>query len=195
MTTQVGPGTVVTLGYRVLDAEGEVVDASDPELPPAFVFGYGELLPALERALDGKSAGDSVAVAVRPEEAYGRRDPNAVLEVARDDFPADVAPGDCFEAEAEDGEVVLTKVLDVSPDAVVVALNHPVADQTGRFELEVLAVRPAEAAELTEAEERLAGELAGSPNPLLAPERWLKGGGKRYENGPRRLDPNGGKVA
>lgn len=194
MSTQVGPGTVVTLGYRVLDAEGEVVDASDPELPPALVFGYGELLPALERALDGKSPGDSVSVSVKSEDAFGRRDPEAVLEIARDDFPADVAPGDCFEAEAEDGEVVLMKVLDVSPELVVVDLNHPLADQTVRFELEVLAVRPAEAAELADAEERLSSAVAGG-SPLVTPERLLQGGGKRYENGPRRLDPNGGKVA
>jgi FKBP-type peptidyl-prolyl cis-trans isomerase SlyD len=195
MASQVGPGTVVTVRYRVLDAEGEVMDASDPDLPPAFVFGYGELLPALERALDGKRAGDSVTVSVGPEEAFGRRDPNAVLEIDREDFPADVTPGDCFEAEGEGGEVVLLKVLDVSPDAVVVDLNHPLADQEVRFDLEVLAVRPAEAAELAEAEERLSSELGGSASPLLSPERLLKGGGKRYENTPRRLDPNGGKVA
>lgn len=194
MSAQIGPGMVLTLRYRVLDAEGELVDASDPELPPAFVFGYGELLPALERVLDAKQSGDSVSATLSPEQAFGRRDPTAVLAIEREDFPADVVAGDCFEAENDAGEVVLLKVLEVLPEAVVVDLNHPLADQKVRFELQVLGVRPAEAAELADAEARLSAPT-GASAALLAPQRLLRGAGKRYESTSRRLDPNGGKVA
>jgi FKBP-type peptidyl-prolyl cis-trans isomerase SlyD len=181
---QVGPETVVSIGYAVFDAEGERVGTSDE--PLEVVFGYGQLLPELEQAIEGMSAGQSKTVRLRPEQAYGRRDPAAIVEVERDEFPPDVAPGDRFEAETETGDLIVLRVMEVMKDAVVVDTNHPLADQTVRFELEIRSVRPATDGELTAAAERLESGQNGSISPepgLVSPRRLLEGGRRRYENG------------
>lgn len=176
---QVGPDTVVSLAYAVYDAEGERVDGS--ERPLEVVFGHGQLMPELEAAIEGLAAGDKKTVRLEPEQAYGRRDPTALVEVDRSEFPDDVAPGDRFEAETEQGGLVVLRVVDVLDDAVVVDTNHPLADQTVRFELEVTAVRPASEAELAAAAARL--EAENRPDPPLVPlRRLLEGGRRRYES-------------
>lgn len=181
---QVGPETLVSLRYVVYDAEGETMDA--PEEPIELVFGVGQLLPALEQAIEGMSAGDKKTVQLGPEQAYGKRDPTALIEVDRADFPADVEPGDRYEAETEEGEVVLLRVLEVLEDAVVVDTNHPLADQTVRFDLEVVAVRPATEAEIEAAVHRIAApDVSTEADPtLITPGRLLRGGRQRYENEP-----------
>jgi FKBP-type peptidyl-prolyl cis-trans isomerase SlyD len=199
---QVGPGTVLDLAYDVFDAEGERVDGSDPDRPLSVVHGYGELLPALEQALEGMSAGQSKTVELRPNDAYGPRLKDAVLEVDRDEFPPGVEPGDRFEAENAEGAVVVLKVLDVDGERVVLDTNHPLAGQTVRFELRVLGVRPATSEEAARAEARLRGEEGPSEPPappLLAPERLIRDPRRRYEHlrsddpTPSASKPNGVK--
>jgi FKBP-type peptidyl-prolyl cis-trans isomerase SlyD len=180
---QVGPGMLAAIEYEVFDADGELAGRSDPGQPLLAVIGYGQLLPALERALDGLPAGGQRSVTLRPEQAYGRRDPAGTLEVDRDDFPDDVAAGDRFEVEAEGGERLVLRVLDVSKDAVVVDANHPLAGQRVRFELRVLNVRPATEQELERAAAQLEaaerpgtefGPAPGGPVDLVAPERLIR---------------------
>jgi FKBP-type peptidyl-prolyl cis-trans isomerase SlyD len=150
---QVGPGTFVSLAYEAFDEEDELV-ASSGDQTVGFVVGYGQLLPRLERALEGLSPGDCRVVELAPKEAYGDWDQGAVLEVDPSEFPAETVPGDEFEAENPDGVVLLFKVLDVTPDAVLLDTNHPLAGQRVRFSLEVHAVRPATEEELEAAAAR-----------------------------------------
>lgn len=174
---QIGPETWVSVEARVFDAEGE--SASEPETI-GFVFGLGALFPKVERALEMRLEGDVVRVPLEPKDAFGRRDPKAVLEVAREEFPPDVAPGDRFEVENEDGGVLVLSVLEVLEDAVVVDSNHPLADQTVTVEVRVLEVRPATEEEIrTQLEEREAearGLGLGTPDASLLPaDRLLRG--------------------
>ncbi|MCC6898271.1 MAG: FKBP-type peptidyl-prolyl cis-trans isomerase [Polyangiaceae bacterium] len=170
---QVGPEVVVTLSYEVFDAEGELVGGSDG--PCSVVFGFGELLPQVERAIEGATPGEPRTVRLGPKQAFGERDPRAVVEFDPAEFPADVAPGDSFEAEGEGGEVIVLTVLDVTPDAVVVDQNHPLAGQALRIEVRVLATRPATADELAAAAAELAEPADPADSQLIVAERLLRG--------------------
>ncbi len=128
---QVGPETLVSVGYSVFDADGELVESSTLDA----VFGCGDLLPAVERVIAGLVEGEQRTLELPPEQAYGQRDPQAIIEVDREDFPPDVAPGDCFEAESARGGMVLLQVLEVLDDAVVLDTNHPLAGQKVRIDL------------------------------------------------------------
>ena len=155
---QAGPDTVVTFAYDLYDAEGELVERSADE-PVTVLFGRCELAPALEAALSGLPAGAERSVRLGPADAFGTRDPGSILEVDRDDFPPDLHEGDELVAEDASGSPVPLKVLDVRGDVVVVDANHPLAGQTVRLELRILAVRPASSEEIAAAEARLiAGE-------------------------------------
>jgi FKBP-type peptidyl-prolyl cis-trans isomerase SlyD len=176
---QVGPDAMVELRYRAYDEDGELV--AESERPSAFLVGYGQLPPRLEREVEGLAAGQSRSVTLAPSDAFGRRDPKAVLEVDRSDFPTDVAPGDQFEAEGVAGELVWLRVLEVSPETVILDTNHPLAGQKVRFEITIDAVRPATEDERHEAAERLEGRTAPQ---LVSVDRLLRGGGRRYESTP-----------
>ena len=143
--------TFVTLEYELRSAEpdgdGELIDASDGEggEPIRYVHGYGMLVPGLEAALAGMSAGEEREVLVPAEAAYGERDDDLVLDVERSEFPdpAAVAVGDDFVAESPDGEEVAMTVIEVKGDVVVVDANHPLAGIALRYRVRVKEVRPA----------------------------------------------------
>jgi len=164
------------LAYQVFDEEDAVVETGDSEL--CCLIGYGVLFPALEEKLDGLAQGSRRTVLLGPEQAFGLRNPEAQVEVDRADFPEDVAPGDCYEADDEDGRPVLLQVLDVSAEGVLVDSNHPLAGQTLRFEVEAREVRPATEQELEEAEQRLLSQEE-QPEPLITPESLLRGPSRR----------------
>jgi FKBP-type peptidyl-prolyl cis-trans isomerase 2 len=170
---QTGPGVLVTLEYDVFDAEGELVGGSRGECD--VVLGYGQLLPAVERELEGLWPGNEKSIRVKAADAYGERDPDAWIELQREEFPDDVAEGDSYEAEGEDGVVVVLKVLDVSEDRVVIDRNHPLAGQPLRVEVRIRATRPATAEELEAAESGLEEGDFEAESPLIPVDRLLRG--------------------
>ena len=118
---QVGPDTVVTLAYTLYDEDGDVLDRTEGEAPVSYLHGYGQIVPGLERGVEGMSKGDVRSVVVSAADGYGEYDPAAVVEIDRHDFPRpeDVVAGDEFVAESDEGESVSMTVLEVhgEPDA------------------------------------------------------------------------------
>ncbi|MEN9579750.1 MAG: hypothetical protein RJA70_2759 [Pseudomonadota bacterium] len=153
---------MVHFRYELYDAEGELVEETDPEVELSFLFGYAQVADAIERALDGAFAGDCRETRVPAEEAFGPRDPEAILEVDRAEFPPDVQAGDEFEADHESGELVSLTVLEVLEDAVILDANHPLAGQAIRLKLVVDAVRPALSLEIELATEELERRQSGA---------------------------------
>jgi len=158
--TQVGPDTLVTLAYTLYDEEGDVLDRTDVEEPLSYLHGYGQIVPGLERALEGLSKGDGRSVLVPPELGYGEYDPEGILEVEKVDFPnpEQIEVGDEFVAESPDGEEMPITVLEIKGDALVVDTNHPLAGETLRFDVTVIDVRPATDLEIAAAEKALEPE-------------------------------------
>lgn len=190
----------VRVAYQAFDQDGEPVDEAPSEVE--YIHGFGVLLPELEAALAGQFSGATRELTLPASAAFGRRRPEAVIELDRDEFPENVAPGDRYEAENAAGALVILRVLEVRDDAVVVDTNHPLAGQRVRFALRVVSVEPASEAELAQAEARLQ-----NPNPeqsetqrpqqqrqtdtLIPLERLLRGPTQRYELGPSPASPDG----
>lgn len=158
--TQVGPGTLVELSYTLFDEDGDPVDVATSDDPLAYVHGYGQIVPGLERALEGMTAGQKREVVVEAREGYGERDPEGVFELDKAEFPeADkVKLEDEFEAEGPDGHAVLMRIVEILPESFMVDLNHPLAGQRLRFEVTVEDVRPATDEEIAAAEEEMSGD-------------------------------------
>lgn len=153
MTPRIGRDTWVVLDYALYDEDGDVIEATDEEggRPLGFVWGYGSLVPGLERALQGMAAGETKDIEVAPEDAYGPADPELEHWVDRADFPEDLQLDDEFVAEDEQGEEITLRVVEIEGDAVLVDGNHPLAGQTLRFDVMVRSVRPATAQEIAAA--------------------------------------------
>lgn len=155
-------GCIVELSYQLKDEEGGVVEESGESGPMSYLHGYGEIPPGLEEKLTGVEAGVELAVTLLPGEAFGDYDPDKILAVPRDQFPADaeIVPGDMItvsvaddeDPEAESGEMD-TRVVEISPDAIVLDANHPYAGKKMTFDLRVLSVRQASEEELAEHED------------------------------------------
>lgn len=141
---KIANGMVVTMHYTLTDDAGTVIDTSRDREPLTYLHGFGNIIPGLEKALEGQQAGFRSKVAVAPAEGYGERDPNAVFEVSRDHFDPDMelAPGVQVYAEGPQGPVSFM-VVSVSESSVVLDANHPLAGETLHFDVEVMAVRQA----------------------------------------------------
>jgi FKBP-type peptidyl-prolyl cis-trans isomerase SlyD len=148
--------SVVSIEYTLTDDENEVLDSSEGTGPLEYLHGHSNLIPGLEKELEGKKAGDSFKTSVAPSDAYGEFQDDLVVEVDRSQFPDDVeiTEGMQFEAGGPDGSRVVT-VTAINDTKVTVDANHPLAGETLHFDVKVLSVR-----ESTE-EEKLNG-LEGS---------------------------------
>jgi FKBP-type peptidyl-prolyl cis-trans isomerase SlyD len=140
---QIANDTVVTLRYRLFDADGALIEEGDAPLEYLH-GGYQGIFPRIEDALHGKSVGDACDVTLEPADAFGEYDAGLVHVEPRSKFPADVNVGMQFEGEgAESGDVIVYSVTDVADDSVVVDGNHPFSGQRLRFACTVADVRSA----------------------------------------------------
>lgn len=96
---------VVSLHYTLTDDSGEVLDNSSGREPLEYLHGHGNIIPGLERALEGTEIGHRSQVSVAPEEGYGRQNPDLVFEAPREHFPKDMKlePGARVYAEGPEG--------------------------------------------------------------------------------------------
>ncbi|ULH14422.1 peptidylprolyl isomerase [Deinococcus sp. KNUC1210] len=138
---------VVEIEYT-LTVDGEVVDQSEENEPLVYLHGHNNIIPGLEKALEGHAAGDKLNVTVSPEEGYGERDDENVQVLPKEDFDDDVEVGASYFAQAEDGSVNPFTVVSVNGDDVTVDFNPPLAGQTLNFDVTVKDVRDATAEEL-----------------------------------------------
>ena len=147
---KVGRDSVVSLEYRIHFGDGDLVEATAPGVPVAFIQGRGQILPGLERAIEGLAVGDVCQVVLAPEDAYGKRDEDGVQEVPRSVFPRDFVPQVGMERSARNEHGARTRyvIREVRPRTVVIDLNHPLAGKALHIDAKVLAVRPATPDEL-----------------------------------------------
>ncbi|QFP77224.1 peptidylprolyl isomerase [Deinococcus sp. AJ005] len=138
---------VVELDYK-LTVKGEVVDQSEPGEPLTYLHGHSNIIPGLEKALEGKGEGDTMQVTVQPEDGYGERDEDNTEELAREDFEDDIEIGETYYAQAEDGSVIPFTVMELNGDMVKVDFNPPLAGEVLNFDVTVVGVRDASAEEL-----------------------------------------------
>lgn len=146
---EIAADRVVLIHYTLKDDKGAVIDSSAGGEPLAFIQGHGNLVSGLEKALEGRKDGDSVVVSVAPEEGYGRHDAALIQRVPKRSMQGagEIKKGMQFQARTEDGMRVFT-VTAIVGDMVTLDGNHPLADQTLNFDVQVVSVRDATAEEL-----------------------------------------------
>jgi FKBP-type peptidyl-prolyl cis-trans isomerase SlyD len=132
----------VTLRVGMQDAQD--VELSVPAELSYLHGGYGGLLPALERAIEGNAPGQTVHVQLEPEEAFGEYDADLVRLEPAERYGDGIAVGMTVEEEAR-----IYTVTEVAAGKVVLDGNHPLAGMALRFSLEILRVRTAKPEEIS----------------------------------------------
>lgn len=140
---------VVLIRYTLTNDAGETIDSSSGGDPLAYIHGQGNLIPGLEKALEGKQAGDKLNVKVGPAEGYGVRDDKLLQQVPKRQFGgANLQPGMQFHAQTSQGHARVVTVVRIQGDMVTVDGNHPLAGENLNFDVEVTEVRDATQEEL-----------------------------------------------
>ena len=146
---QIGKNTVVSLKYQLFGTDGQLIEETE-EAVEYLHGGYGNMFPAVEKALEGKDVGETCRVRLTPDDGFGDYDADLVHVEARDKFPDNVQVGMQFEGQGnESGDTLVYTVTDVADDKIVVDGNHPLAGQTLHFECTITEVRAASDEEMS----------------------------------------------
>lgn len=146
-----GKDTVVRIHYTVSDAVGTAIESSrERNAPIAVLLGHGGLIASVERALEGRAAGDRFSVTVAPEEAYGPRREDTIQRVPKKYFQRAerLKPGMTTALALKEGGQQAVTVRKVGMTTVDVDTNHPLAGKSLSFDIEVIEVREAQPEEL-----------------------------------------------
>jgi FKBP-type peptidyl-prolyl cis-trans isomerase SlyD len=134
---------VVSFDYTLKNIHNEVIDTSESG-PLVYLHGYGNLIPGLEKAIEGKAEADSFKITVPAAEAYGDRTDDMITTISRSNFPdvPNLTEGMEFAAQFPDGNQIV-KVIKVTDKEVTVDGNHPLAGMDLSFEITIREIRDA----------------------------------------------------
>jgi FKBP-type peptidyl-prolyl cis-trans isomerase SlyD len=139
--------TVVTLRYRIVDAQGKLIE--DSRDPMVYLHGgYENTLPKIEAALDGQDVGYQVTLNLQPADAFGERDERLVRTIPKSEFPPGIKLGGQLDGYNDDGTQQAFTVTKIKGPTVFLDGNHPLAGKALRFFLKVTGVRAATAEEI-----------------------------------------------
>jgi FKBP-type peptidyl-prolyl cis-trans isomerase SlyD len=146
MTDTIQNDKVVSLALT-LHVDGELVEQYDAQDPFEYLHGAENVVPGLEAALQGRKTGDKLTVTVPAAEGFGDYDPEDFETFARDEI-GDAEVGMAVVLEDEDGYLFEGVITEIVGDTVKVDFNPMLAGKTLNYDVEVLAIRDAEAEEL-----------------------------------------------
>jgi FKBP-type peptidyl-prolyl cis-trans isomerase SlyD len=137
--------SAVSFHYKLTGDDGISIDSSEGKEPLDYLHGAGNIIPGLEKALEGKTIGDSLTVAVTAAEGYGEVQKELIQEVPKEAFQGidTIEVGMQFEAQTGQGGTVPVTVIDVTDDLVTVDGNHPLAGKNLNFDVTIEDVREA----------------------------------------------------
>ena len=135
--SQAKQGDTVKVHYTGKLASGDVFDTSSNGEPIEFKLGEGQIIPGFEKAVDGMTPGESKTVTVEPEEAYGPRQEDRILEVPRDQLPDEIEPktGQRLQIRHQNGQTFVVTISEVKDETVKLDGNHPLAGETLTFDI------------------------------------------------------------
>ncbi len=136
---------IITINYEIKDTSGTIVDTSGEEEPLEYLHGHGLMLPGIEKNFEGGEEGKSISLWLEPEDGFGLRDSEKIVELDRSLFEedADLESGIEFDIEDEEGEGIIT-ILSVDGNKVTADRNHPLAGKKLHVEAEIIHIKKAE---------------------------------------------------
>ena len=148
---QISKGTVVKFHYRIKDLDGKELESNFSEQAIAYLHGYNNMMPGIEKSLESMSKGDLLEAELEAKETYGEIQADSEQRVSvkhlhSTDKTADKKPkwkaGMTAVVNSEQGQREVT-IVKVGKFMVTIDTNHPLAGKTLQFEFQVEDVRAA----------------------------------------------------
>jgi FKBP-type peptidyl-prolyl cis-trans isomerase 2 len=139
---KVAQGCTVKMEYELAVDGGDVVESSANRGPLEYVQGSGQMLPGLEKRLEGQGVGAELEGVIPAAEAYGTEDMLPTTHLNKADFPEgeDLSVGRTFQAKDPGGNPVSFTVLAEDEQQVQVRFNHPLVGKDIRFRVKILEI-------------------------------------------------------
>lgn len=156
------PGKYVSLTYSITDARGTLLEQTD--LPVGYIHGGNtELIGGMDEAIAGKCAGDSIELALGPDQAFGPRDPNLTFSDDIENVPPEYRQlGAEVQMQSDTGDVRTFYVTAIDGGRITIDGNHPLAGKALEVHVYIQEVRDPTREELVQD-----GEGAAIPGATL----------------------------
>jgi len=139
---QVKEGDVVKVHYTGKLVNGEQFDSSVGREPLEFTVGAGQMIKGFDDAMPGMNLGEKKTINIAPEDGYGPRSEEAIIEFPKENVPADMVlePGMPLTLANQDGQPVPVIVVEVKDDVIILDANHFLAGQELIFDIELVEI-------------------------------------------------------
>jgi FKBP-type peptidyl-prolyl cis-trans isomerase SlyD len=138
----IAPGKEVAIEYTLKLDDQTLVESNVGSEPLTYKHGSSQIIPGLEKALEGMNIGDSRDVTVSPDEAYGTFNDKAFMEVGKEHIPDEaVKIGAQVQGKDPQGKAFIARISEVKNETVVLDFNHPLAGKTLFFNVRVLNIQ------------------------------------------------------
>lgn len=134
---------VIAFGYVLKNAQGDLIDSSEPNQPLPFLEGKQQIIPALEAELVKMSEGDKKQVSLAAKDAYGDFRQDMIMEVPKEELAhLKLDVGSHLQLQLQN-QVKIVKVTKIGDTHVTLDGNHPLAGVDLVFDVEVMLIRQA----------------------------------------------------
>ena len=135
-------GDVVRVHYTGKLTSGEEFDSSVGREPLEFTVGAGMMIKGFDDAMPGMAIGEKKTINISPDEAYGEKSEDAIIEFPKENIPADmkIEPGMAFQLSNHDGSRFPVVVIEVKDDVIVLDANHALAGKELVFDIELVEI-------------------------------------------------------
>ncbi len=139
---QAKKGDKVRVHYTGRLTDGSEFDSSEGRDPLEFTVGAGQMIKGFDAGVEGMAVGEKKSINIAPEDGYGARNEDAVIEFPMEQVPADMQlkPGMQLTLQNQEGHPIHVVVTDVKEDVVVLDANHSLAGKELVFEVELVSI-------------------------------------------------------
>ena len=145
-TPVVTQGAYLTLHYRLSGMDGQDIISTFNDSPATLQMGQGQLSPGLEAALLGLQEGSHTKQELKPENAFGPRNPDLIRHVSLETLQKNSAfgeqyiIGDLVDFSAPSGGKFAGILKAIDEKGALFDFNHPLAGQTVVLEAKIVGI-------------------------------------------------------
>ncbi|WCN14609.1 peptidylprolyl isomerase [Marinomonas mediterranea] len=139
----ISKNTVVQFHYTLREGD-ELIETSAGSDPLAYLHGHGNIIPGLEKSMEGRDTGDQFDVTVACADAYGERKDDAAQQVPIKHLQGAKRwkPGMVAMIKTDQGMRQVT-IIKAGLKHATVDTNHPLAGKELTFSVDIIDTREA----------------------------------------------------